>query len=134
MGIGRGTGVGEVVELMDVMPTFLDAAGAPIPRTVEGQSLLPLARGERPTWREYIHGEHESPLGMQYMTDGKDKYIWHWKTDEEQLFDLSVDPRECVNLARRPEYGERVRLWRERMMAHLEPRGGDVVERLKARA
>ena len=28
------------------MPTLLDLAGLPIPASVEGQSMLPLARGE----------------------------------------------------------------------------------------
>lgn len=134
MGIGRGTRVPSVVEHRDLMPTFLDAAGVPIPDTVEGASLLPLARGESLPWRDYIHGEHEGPFGMQYMTDAREKYIWHWKTDEEQLFDLDADPQECVNLAAQARHAARLRMWRERMIAHLEPRGGEVVERLKARA
>jgi arylsulfatase A-like enzyme len=42
---------GEVVEAVsrsvDVMPTVLDLFGIPIPATVEGQSLLPIVRGEQ---------------------------------------------------------------------------------------
>ena len=46
------------VGLQDLMPTILDIAGAPIPDAVTGRSLLPIMRGEAPTVREYLHGEH----------------------------------------------------------------------------
>ena len=132
MGLQERTTVGNVVELMDVMPTFLDAAGVDIPDTVEGTSLLPLARGESPPWRDYIHGEHSGPLGMQYLTDAQEKYIWHSKTGEEQLFDLREDPTELTNLADQPEHAERARLWRDRMIAHLQPRGDGLADKLRA--
>jgi arylsulfatase A-like enzyme len=53
----------EVVELRDVVPTLLQAAGLPLPDTVDGCSLLPLlhsatGRGATKEWRAYIHGEH----------------------------------------------------------------------------
>jgi arylsulfatase A-like enzyme len=38
--------VAEPVQLIDVMPTILDLAGAPAPSTMQGQSLVPLLRGE----------------------------------------------------------------------------------------
>jgi arylsulfatase len=34
----------EAVELRNVMPALLEAAGLSIPRTVDGRSLLPLLR------------------------------------------------------------------------------------------
>ena len=37
----------QVATLVDLMPTVLDWAGIEIPRTVQGQSLAPVARGER---------------------------------------------------------------------------------------
>ncbi len=49
--------VDQVVELRDIMPTLLEAAGAPIPASVDGRSVLPLLRGETAGWREYLHGE-----------------------------------------------------------------------------
>ena len=131
MGLGQHTTVDHVSEHMDIMPTFLDAGGVEIPDTVEGTSLLPLARGENPSWRDHIHGEHSGPHGMQYMTDGNEKYIWHSKTGMEQLFDLQEDPTECDNLADKPEHAERTRMWRERMIAHLEPRGDGLADKLK---
>lgn len=46
------------VELRDMLPTFLDAAGAEIPASIEGRSLLQLVRSGGEGWREYIDLEH----------------------------------------------------------------------------
>jgi len=42
----RGQHLRQPLELRDVLPTFLNAAGAPIPGACDGMSLLRLARGE----------------------------------------------------------------------------------------
>ena len=60
-GIRKNAVCSQVVELRDVMPTLLDCAGLPVPEGVEGQSLLPFARGEEVPWRAYLHGEHIIP-------------------------------------------------------------------------
>ena len=45
-------------ESVDVMPTILDWLGEDCPDTVDGHSLMPLARGERPQgWRDYSVSE-----------------------------------------------------------------------------
>ncbi|MDG0794822.1 hypothetical protein OMP38_31335 [Cohnella ginsengisoli] len=56
------------------------------------------------------------------MTDGREKYIWFSQSGEEQLFDLTVDPTERVNLADDPARADRVALWRERLVRELEGR------------
>lgn len=80
-------------------------------------------------WREYVHGEH-SPCyhpdtGMQFLTDGKEKYIWYTLTGEEQFFDLTADPDELYNLAADPASKNRLCLWRSRMVAELAGRTDD---------
>ncbi len=93
-GIQPGTLYGQPVELMDVMPTLLDACGLPVPSSVDGQSVLPLLRGET-AWREAVHGEHTYEGGsVQYIVTDHDKYIWFSASGREQYFDLSLDPRE----------------------------------------
>jgi arylsulfatase A-like enzyme len=42
---GSGVRVEQGVDVLSVMPTILDALGAPIPDHVQGESLLPLAQG-----------------------------------------------------------------------------------------
>ncbi|MFO7846835.1 MAG: hypothetical protein R6V27_09760, partial [Balneolaceae bacterium] len=57
------------------------------------------------------------------LTDGKMKYIWFFRSGEEQLFNLIEDPDETTNLAGLEEYGEELELWRERLGEHLIERG-----------
>lgn len=122
-GIPAGT-VGEhVVELRDVMPTLLDAAGVPVPDTVDGRSVLPLARGEPVPWREFLHGEHVH-LGqsVHYLTDGGRKYVWCSGTGAEQLFDLRGDPQELHDLARDRGRAAELNRWRARLVGVLADR------------
>lgn len=113
------------VELMDVMPTLLEAAGVPIPSTVEGKSLLSLVRGNS-EWREYVHGESSTmptaDTGMQYLTDGKRKYIWLPGLGQEQFFNLQVDPNELTNLAGDKRHADEIARWRSRLIKELKGR------------
>lgn len=115
----------------DIMPTILDIAGISIPKQVEGSSLVPLLNNSdaQENWREYVHGEHSacySPeLGMQFLTDGREKYIWYTQSGVEQLFNLAADPRELHNLAAVPHKQARLEYWRKRMIAELAERPED---------
>ncbi len=119
MGLPQGRTFDQVVGLQDLMPTILDAAGAPIPDSVDGRSVLSLIRQPETAWRDYLHGEHTGPLGMQYLTDGKEKYIWYTQTGEEQLFDLVGDPNELHNQAADEAAQRRLQLWRQRLVTEL---------------
>ena len=125
-GFGAPRGVFDsVVGLQDVMPTLLDAVGVPIPDSVTGASVFG-AMCSKP-WRAFLHGEH-SPCysleeAMQYLTDGREKYIYFPATGEEQLFDLAVDRSELTDLARVSTHRARVALWRQRLTELLAERG-----------
>jgi arylsulfatase len=117
--------IDQPVELMDVMPTLLDAAGVPIPETVEGRSLLPLLRGDT-TWRSHLHCEiADIPTlnsGMQMLTDGRQKFIHFPGTGQQQFFDLTTDPHEQHDLVHSPAHAEIIHLWRTRLIAQLKDR------------
>ncbi|MFC4870973.1 arylsulfatase [Negadavirga shengliensis] len=118
------------VEIRDILPTFLDAAGSVVPDKMDGNSLLNLLRKPDSPWREFIDLEHATAYqDHNYwcaLTDGQEKYIWFFRTGEEQLFDLTKDPHELNNLSMgKPEKAEK---WRRRMVAHLEERGEDFVK------
>lgn len=114
------------VMLRDVMPTVLDILGRPTPETVDGLSMYPLATGRNCEWREYAHGEHctcySEEQEMQYLTDGKIKYIWFPRLDAEQLFDLESDPYELHNLSEMAEYSGILKTWRLKLVRELEKR------------
>ncbi len=111
----------ELVELRDVMPTLLDCAGLPVPDSVEGQSVLPLVRGDAVTdWRHYLHGEH-TLLGqsLQWITDDRYKYVWLSGTGREQLFDLKCDPHETKDLSAEHSASEQLARLRRTLIMEL---------------
>ncbi|MBI5393924.1 MAG: arylsulfatase [Verrucomicrobia bacterium] len=118
----------QLIELRDVLPTFWEAAGLKTPATVDGASVLPLLRDPRAEWREFIQGEHTvcylNDYGMQYITDGRRKYIWFHHTGRERFFDLTADPQELRDLGNEPGARVRVFEWRKRL-AEINERRGD---------
>jgi len=128
MGLGPpGQMITNPVEIRDVLPTFLDAAGTTIPESIEGKSLLGLVKTKGEGWRSYIDLEHDicySP-GNHWngLTDGRWKYLYHALDGEEQLFHLDSDPHELQQLGGLPECTEQLRRWRGRLIQHLEARG-----------
>ena len=123
----RGQVLDQPVELRDVLPTFLAAAGASAPKPLDGRSLMELVNGRIHQWREYIDLEHDLCYGKENhwsaLTDGKIKYVFHALDGQEQLFDLEHDPHELNDLAGKPETESLLRLWRQRLVAHFEERG-----------
>ena len=111
---------------MDVMPTLLDIAEIEIPSSVDGQSLLPLIYDEDIQWRNHIHGEcAQIPTlnsGMQYLTDGKSKYIWYPGLGQEQFFDLEHDPNEMNNLINNSDYTNELDNYRSILINQLKDR------------
>ena len=106
-----GTVVDALTLALDIAPTVLEVAGATPGPHIQGRSLVPLLRGERPAWRtsflaEY-YGEAAIPwlVAMSYKAVRTDrhKYIdWTQYPDCDELYDLTSDPYELTNLARDP--------------------------------
>jgi len=128
----RGQVLSQVVELRDVLPTFLDAAGIAVPEPVEGESMLQLVRGRNQDWREFIDLEHADCYRgherWNALTDGEWKYIYFAPRGREQLFNLDDDPYELRDLAGEPAYAQELARWRNRMIAHLKCRGPEWVK------
>ena len=126
------------VDLQDLMPTILDAAGIGIPTTCTGRSLAPILRGETDRVRDVLHGEHAGCYayedGNHWLTDGGQKYVWYSQTGREHLFDLKADPDECHDLAADESQADRIKVWRRTLMDVLRgrPEGFTDGERLIA--
>lgn len=122
----------QVIELRDVLPSFLDLAHIPQPKEMDGSSFLPLLKDPQANWRPYIDLEHatcyENANYWSALTDGKMKYIWFFHTGKEQLFDLSKDPHELKNKSRDKKYNKILTEWRKHMISHLSERGEPYVK------
>jgi len=94
---------------VDFAPTFLEAAGLPVPAEIQGHSFLPLLRGRTPAgWQtsmyyRYYHdpGDHNTRVhyGVRTRTH---KLIYYWKKDQWELYDLVNDPLEMSNIYGQP--------------------------------
>ncbi|MDQ6760496.1 MAG: arylsulfatase [Acidobacteriota bacterium] len=128
----RGITRREPVELRDILPTLLEAAGTIANRTLDGRSLLSLIREDGKGWREWIDLEHNicySPANhWSGLTDGNWKYIFHARDGEQQLFHLEEDPHELRDLASDARYETVLRQWRSRLIDHLAERGDEFVK------
>jgi arylsulfatase A-like enzyme len=124
----RGSVCDELVEAIDLAPTFLDALGGDwLGQThrLEGLSLLPLLRGEAPAgWRRYAVSENDysqlpvaAKLGVAprdarlfMIADKRWKYV-HAVGFRPMLYDLEADPHEFRDLGADPASAdERARL------------------------
>ncbi|CAG7649320.1 sulfatase-like hydrolase/transferase [Paenibacillus allorhizosphaerae] len=103
--------INELVSLIDIPPTLLDAAGIPVPPEMQGRSIVPLVQGNRADWPEEVFVQiSETQVGRAIRTSrwkysvsapdkkggkdaGSDRYV------EEFLYDLKADPYELNNLA-----------------------------------
>ncbi|GAB6167456.1 arylsulfatase [Thermostilla marina] len=121
-----GTRIDRPVCLEDLLPTFLDAAGAAPPEDIDGVSLLPAARGKDTLIRPWLHFEHapcySKAQAFHALTDGRIKYIWRPTDGSELLFDLVNDPKEEHNLADDPTHAETLRHWRSILIERLARR------------
>ena len=124
-----------LVELSDILPTCVAAAGTEAPADIDGIDLAAVARGQHEP-RDYVEatvarrdGPHASrglmrQWGTYYraITDGRWKYIWYPEGGCEQLFDLESDPNECSNVCdQHPDHTERLRGELERRHGILKP-------------
>lgn len=120
-GIKRGAAFDNPATHSDIMPTILDMLGMDIPETVDGKSLYPTLKGEKPgSWRKYLHIEH-APY-HQCLTDGKRKFIWSPSDGCEQFFNLEEDPQELHDAIKDSKCEKEIAFWRNSLIEELKKR------------
>ena len=88
--------------MMDIFPTFLELAGAPMEYEVDGSSIMPMILHDAPTPHDYLFWEYDGQLAVRH---GRWKLVLNSRLsfdpsfiEECHLADLEVDPAERVNL------------------------------------
>ena len=100
-----GKKVEQMVLNLDIGPTLLEAAGAPIPSTVHGKSFLPLLTGKPTSWRTEFVYEYfwerdfpQTPTVIGLRTDQYSFMQYHGLWDLDELYDVRKDPQQRNNL------------------------------------
>ncbi len=121
-----------LVEMIDLTPTLLEAAGLPIPVGVQGRSLTPLLTGQTTEHRDSIYCEffdslalyNPPPMAACVRTD-RYKIVYYHKLKSGELYDLQKDPTETYNLwdfsAARPAREEMMHTLVARMVDTIDP-------------
>ncbi len=98
----------ELVTLTDFTATILDVAGLSTEQAVDSRSLVPLVRGEQPTWSSTVlceyHGHH-FPYPQRMLRTMTHKLVVNPESVNE-LYDLVADPSELTNRIDDPGYAE----------------------------
>jgi arylsulfatase A-like enzyme len=115
-GVPAGLKVDEMVQNIDLCPTFADLAGATPPATVNGHSLAPLLHGDKvAAWRNVVLIEHhdpkfdptdpdadtgavKNPSTYEAIRTATTVYV-EYVTGETEFHDRATDPYELSNTA-----------------------------------
>lgn len=94
------------VQQIDIAPTILELIGVEELPPLDGESLLPIIRGEKKARTSIILEDEE----QRAYLDGKWKYIKDYYVQKEALYQIEDDPCEVVNLIdREKEIAQRMR-------------------------
>ena len=124
--VGPGTISDAMVNSVDLAPTLLDIAGAAVPESMQGRSLVPILEGSTPTnwrtatyYRYWMHMTHHDNPAHYGIRTRELKLVFfyglpldspgalaeptppHW-----ELYDLRTDPHEMRNVYADPAYAE----------------------------
>ena len=116
-GVPKGQQRKEIVENIDLCPTFTDLGGGQGPTKPDGRSLVPLMLGAQATdWRQSALIEHHrpnnfdmadpdaplpnssNPITYEALRSAQNLYV-EYEDGEIDLYDLSTDPFELKNVA-----------------------------------
>jgi len=84
--IEPGTVSGAMIEYLDVLPTYIEAAGGTPPEVLDGKSLLPVLSSKEKEHKEYFFGEMTTRgiinasehFGIRSIRSRRFKYVWNF--------------------------------------------------------
>ena len=139
-GFDGGGCLSQLVSLIDLPPTLLDAAGLPVPEEMQGRSILPLAQKRSQDWPDDLFVQvSESCVARAIRTKrwkygvlARDGDGWRdsgaERYEETWLYDLLADPDELHNLVDVESHAEVRTVMRERLARRMAQAGEAVPE------
>ena len=133
-----GGRVSQLVSLVDLPPTLLDACGITPPDTMQGRSLLPLINGPRDQehdWPEEVFVQYSEACAGRAVRTQRWKYAvenhdpaaararHNDRYDETFLYDLKHDPWELNNLIASQAHDETCAVMRDRLLRRMREAG-----------
>lgn len=124
--IKAGQEIDACLNTPDIMPSLLSLMDLPIPESVEGTDLSPLALGKKCREPEFAFMQ-----GMGHTYQWKDGHEWRAVRDKqytyarylidgsELLFDNIADPRQTQNLVNHREYDKILKRMRKQMQTKM---------------
>ncbi|HET7099959.1 MAG TPA: sulfatase-like hydrolase/transferase, partial [Terriglobia bacterium] len=116
-GLNRSRKISEVVSMVDVTPTLLDAAGLPVPASMKGRSFMPVISQPkgRANWRNEAFVQISASMVARALRTDQwtycvvdptgngdlDPHSTHYQ--EYQMYNLAADPHQLLNLAGRKD-------------------------------
>jgi len=116
-----------LVEFVDIYPSLCELCGVPLPDHLEGSSFAPLIEAPERPWKMAAFSQYPRSIpgvgrGMGHSMRTDRYRFTEWAVPEKdfreyELYDHEVDPKENVNLAKRPEHAGLVQQLTEQLHA-----------------
>ena len=118
----KGMRCSKPVNLVDILPTFLDYADIKNDEDYSGKSLLKIVNGS--IERDITFGQYHKDEYAMYMAVTENyKYIYSAPDQKEWFFDLKTDNEETRNKANNPMYIKEKENMRNRLMNYFKEDG-----------
>ena len=130
-----GGEIRELISLIDLPPTLLDAAGIAVPSVMQGRSIMPLLRNRQEPWPNAMFLQiSETQVGRairtkrwKYSVEAPDGNGWSDPSSshyaETFLYDLMADPYELTNLVGISAFREIAQKLREQLIDQIVKAG-----------
>ena len=121
--------------MTDYFPSLCTLAGVPVPRSIEGQDVSAAWRGANGAAEQDAIFIMNFSAAFDWLETGKEwrgvrtkteTYV-RWLDGRVELFDLTVDPLQNVNVAGRQDYSAREAWLAQRLAAFQQQRGDELV-------
>ena len=107
----KPTRVESFAELVDVYPTVAQLAGLPVPKNIDGRSLLPAIDDPKAIVRDVAY----SGDGGKRAARTKDWAYMTYGARAEELYNMRNDPGQFTNLAKNEKYADVLKGFREQL-------------------